>query len=73
MDKKLTELVNSNEAINVLANAIIALPGGPEALDAAIAEMVEADAAAQHQVGSPTNKWLLFKFAQLEGMAKQAS
>jgi hypothetical protein len=47
MDKKLTELVNSNEAINVLANAIIALPGGPEALDAATAEMVEADAAAQ--------------------------
>ena len=52
MDKKLTELVDSNQATNILAAAIVALPGGQEALDTAMAEAAQADAAAQHQVGS---------------------
>lgn len=36
MDVKLTEQLASNDAINVLASALIALPGGADALDAAI-------------------------------------
>jgi len=47
MDKKLNELVDSNQATNILAAAIVALPGGQEALDTAIAEAAQADAAAQ--------------------------
>jgi len=38
---KLTEQLTSNDAINVLADAIISLPGGQEALDNAIAALNE--------------------------------
>jgi hypothetical protein len=37
MENKLTETLASNDAIDVLASALIALPGGADALDAAIA------------------------------------
>lgn len=36
-DKKLSELVSQSAAIDVLAAAIISLPGGLDALDAALA------------------------------------
>jgi len=51
MDKKLNELVDSNQATNILAAAIVALPGGQEALDTAIAEAAQADAAALAETG----------------------
>ena len=35
MEKKLTEQFASNEAIDILASAIIALPGGFDALESA--------------------------------------
>ncbi len=46
MELKLTEQLPSNTAIDVLASALIALPGGEAALEAAIAaaEAVEVDA-----------------------------
>ncbi len=37
MENKLTETLASNDAIDALASALIALPGGEDALDAAIA------------------------------------
>lgn len=37
METKLTEQLASNNAIDVIASALIALPGGEDALNAAIA------------------------------------
>lgn len=45
-DKKLSELVSQSAAIDVLASAIISLPGGLDALDAALAA-ASAEAATQ--------------------------
>ena len=36
MEQKLTEQLASNHAIDVLASALISLPGGADALEAAI-------------------------------------
>lgn len=36
MEKKLTEQFGSTEAIDILASAIIALPGGFDALESAV-------------------------------------
>ena len=41
MEQKLTEQLPSNTAIDVLASALIALPGGAEALADAIAGIEE--------------------------------
>lgn len=44
MEKKLTEQFGSTEAIDILASAIIALPGGFDALESAVeARLVEVD------------------------------
>jgi len=40
MELKLTEQLASDTAVNVLASALIALPGGEAALEAAIAASV---------------------------------
>lgn len=37
METKLTEQLASNDAIDVIASALIALPGGEDALTAAVA------------------------------------
>ena len=39
METKLTEQLASNDAIDVIASALIALPGGAEALEAAVATL----------------------------------
>lgn len=36
METKLTEQLASNDAIDVIASALIALPGGADALEAAV-------------------------------------
>lgn len=48
-EKKLSELVSQAAAIDVLASAIMALPGGLDALDAALAA-ASAEAATQSPV-----------------------
>ena len=40
MESKLTEQLASNDAIDVIASALIALPGGEDALTAAIAALL---------------------------------
>jgi hypothetical protein len=40
MERKLTEQLPSNTAIDVLASALVALPGGEDALLAALADAV---------------------------------
>ena len=39
MESKLTEQLASNDAIDAIASALIALPGGEDALAAAVAEL----------------------------------
>lgn len=39
METKLTEQLASNDAIDVIASALIALPGGADALEAAVAAL----------------------------------
>ena len=43
MEAKLTEQLASNDAIDAIASALIALPGGEDALAAAIAAKQEPD------------------------------
>lgn len=43
MEEKLTEQLASNDAINVLATALVALPGGKDALDEAILALSQVD------------------------------
>lgn len=43
MNKKLTEQLSSNDAVDALASAIASLPGGEEALLAAIADIMSVD------------------------------
>jgi len=47
MELKLTEQLASDTAVNVLASALIALPGGEAALEAAIAAAEAAEAEAE--------------------------
>ena len=40
-EKRLSEIVSQSQAIDVLASAIMSMPGGIDALDAALAAAVE--------------------------------